>query len=198
MAKVDPDTLQVVSDLSIKKQGSQGHLAGGFGRVWVLTGDGSRLAGIDPASNRVSISFTIPCRGVDVTVGPTGLWVPCTIDDRVVLVDPETGHALVDAEVMNPLALAADADDPSQVWVGTATAVLRLDPDSGKILTSLDGGARNGGMSASHGLVWVRDENEDFLVVIDEQSGKRIARVASRVPGGGDVIAWDGAVWTTA
>ncbi len=199
VAKVDPDTFEVVADLPIKKQGSQGHMPGGFGHVWVLTSDGSGLAGINPEKFTRSTSPTrSPVVGVDVTVGPTGLWVPCTVDDQVVLVDPQTGDTTVQAEIANPVEVAADPNDPDQVWVGTTTAVVQLDPRTGRPTTIVDGGASNGGVAVADGLVWIRSDSGDFLSVLDQQTGKLIARVSSNVPGGGDVVLLDGDVWTTA
>ena len=74
-----------------QKLAGQGHLATGFERVWVLQGDGSTLAGIDPETERVDAPFTLPVRGTDVAIGSDAVWVVSALDDAVVAIDPTDG-----------------------------------------------------------------------------------------------------------
>ena len=93
VVKVDPETFEVEARLAVNKQSVQGHLVGGFNRVWVLTSDGSNLIGIDPKTNETVTEFELPARCTDVALADDALWLPCTIDDRVLKVDPTSGEA---------------------------------------------------------------------------------------------------------
>jgi streptogramin lyase len=195
VVRVDPSTRKVVARVAVRKQAQQGHLVGAFDHVWVLTGDGSTLAGIDPKTNRVAVKFELPARALDVTASADALWLPCRIDDRVLKVDPRTGEVLLDVEVANPVAVAADE---TEVWVGTATDSQRLDPETGEVLTHADAAAEpEGRLALDDDSLWVRN-TEDFLIQVDRSSGARIRQFSADVTSGGDVMALDGDVWITA
>lgn len=193
--RLDPVTLEVVARLAVGKQAVQGHLVGGFDRVWVLTSDGSTLVGIDPATNEVATEFELPARCTDVTLGDDALWLPCKVDDRVLKVDPTTGEVLLDLALDNPVSVAVDGD----VWLGTATTTLQLDPDSGEVLLEGDAGsAPDGGVALDADSVWVRN-GTDFLIRLDRATGERRQQItAEELTSGGDLLVIDGDVWTTA
>lgn len=194
VVKVDPESLAVVGTFAVKKQAAQGHLVGAFDRVWVLTSDGSQLVGIDPVTEEVAIDVDLPARCTDVAAGDAGLWLPCAVDDRVLRLDPETGEVLLDLAIDNPVSVAVD----HEVWVGTATATLRLVPEDGEVLLEGDAGAApDGGVALDEESVWVRSGDE-FLVRVDRETGDRVEQITADVTSGGDVIVVDGLVWTTA
>ena len=173
----------------------QGHLVGGFDRVWVLTSDGSNLVGIDPATNEVATEFELPARCTDVTLGVDALWLPCNVDDRVLKVDPTAGDVLLDLAIDNPISVAVDDD----VWLGTATTTVQLDPATGEVLLEGDAGsAPDGGVALDDDSVWVRN-GEDFLIRLDRETGERTQQItAQNLTSGGDILVLDGEVWTTA
>lgn len=195
VVRVDPETFEVVARLGVNKQAVQGHLVGGFDRVWVLTSDGSGLVGIDPATNEVATEFELPARCSDVSLGEDALWLPCEVDDRVLKVDAGSGEVLLDVAVDNPSSVAVDTD----VWVGTSTTTVQLDPETGEVLLEADAGtAPDGGVALDAGWVWVRSGDE-FLVRLDRKTGKRVQQItAPDLTSGGDMLVLDGEVWTTA
>lgn len=194
VVRVDPKSLEVVNRFAVHKQAAQGHLVGGFSRVWVLTSDGSSMVGIDPATNEVATEFELPARCSDVTLGSDALWLTCAIDDRVLKVDPSSGKVLLDIAIDNPVAVAVDTD----VWVGAATITMQLDPATGEIQQEVDAGASpNGGVALDADSVWVRN-GTDFLIQIDRKTGARVQHVTADVTSGGDVLVVRGEVWTTA
>lgn len=192
--RVDPESLEVVSRFAVKKQAVQGHLVGGFDRIWVLTSDGGSMVGIDPATNEVATEFELPARCSDVTVGVDALWLPCALDDRVLKVDPSSGEVLLDLAIDNPVSVAVDTD----VWVGAAGVTLQLDPTTGEVLAEVAAGAApDGGVALDEKSVWVRN-GEDFLIQVDRQTGARVQQLTAEVTSGGDLLVLDGDVWTTA
>ncbi len=195
VVRLNPETFEVVAQLAIKKQAVQGHLVGGFDRVWVLTSDGSHLVGIDPATNEVATEFDLPARCTDVTLGDNALWLPCKVDDRVLKVDPASGEVLLDLALDNPISVAVDTD----VWLGTATSTMQLDPATGEVLLeSHAGSAPDGAVALDPDSVWVRN-GEDFLIRLDRKTGERTQQItADDLTSGGDMLVIDGEVWTTA
>jgi len=194
VVRVDPDTFEVVARLKVKKQAVQGHLVGDFEHVWVLTGDGSSLVGIDPATNRVATEFELPARCSDVSLAADALWLPCRVDDRVLKVDPASGKVLLDVDLDNPVEIAVDGD----VWIGTATSTVQLNPDTGEVLAELDAGSEpDGGVDLDADSVWVRN-SEDFLLQFDRETGAQVQQITADVTSGGDMLILDGNIWISA
>ena len=196
VVRVDPTTEKVVARLPMHKQAQQGHLVGAFDHVWVLTGDGSTLAGIDPETDQVAVEYDLPARALDIAASGDALWLPCRLDDRVLKVDPRTGEVLLDVEVANPVAVAADDTD---IWVGTVSDSQRLDPETGEVLAVAEAAAEpEGRLALDDDSLWVRN-TADFLIRVDRDSGQRTGQfTAAGVTSGGDVMALDGDVWVTA
>ena len=194
--RIDPDAMEVTHRSRVRKQAAQGHLVGGFGHVWVLTGDGSTLVGINPQTDEVDVEHALPARGGDVVVSDDALWLPCRIDDRVLKVDPETGEVLLDVEVANPVAVAAGG---GEVWVGTAADTQRLDPGTGEVLATADAPAGpEGAVALGEDRVWVRNAT-DFLYEVDRATGERVGQItAEGLTSSGDVLVLDGEVWVAA
>ncbi len=195
VVKVDPETFEVVARLAVNKQSVQGHLVGGFDRVWVLTSDGSNLIGIDPKTNETVTEFELPARCTDVALADDALWLPCKIDDKVLKLDPTTGEALLALSIESPTSVAVDTD----VWVGTPTTTVRLDPATGEVLAEASvGSGTNGIVTLSEDSVWVRSE-EDFLTRLDRATGERVQQItAEGLTSPGDTLVLKGEVWTTA
>lgn len=204
VVRIDLAAGVVSARIAASRTMSQGHLVTEFGHVWVLQGDGSTLAGIDPVTNEVGPSFAIPVRGSDVAAGPDGLWVVSDRDDAVVLVDPEAGS--VDRRVDGfdtPVAISVGVDG---VWVGDATGVHRIDPSSGDVVASVMVAGADGGVGPVGTLdadadvngVWVRVG--DVVQHVDATTGTVDDVVTLELAGDspGDVLVVFGAVWTSA
>jgi len=75
---------------------------------------------VDPASGAVRTSIDVGARGcngpVAITTGNDGLWVACSLSQRVVRIDPST--STVDATLkVDGVPGALAADDSGVVWV---------------------------------------------------------------------------------
>ncbi len=179
------------------KAASQGHLATGFDHVWVLQGDGSALAGIDPTTEAVGEPFPLPVRGTDLAVGDDGIWIVSAVDDAVLLVDPADGavrHRIDDLDGPTALSVVDDA-----IWVGAARAVHRIDPATGSITLSIDGGAgRDGAVAADEAGVWIRRGAN--VRHVDATSGAETSGFTLDLagPSPGDMLVAFGALWISA
>jgi glutamine cyclotransferase len=193
--RINPDSGRIIARLKIHKQAAQGHLLGGFDRLWVLTGDGSHLAAVDPATNQVASDFELPARCTEVTLAADAVWLACPVDDKVLEVDPTSGEVLLDADVADAVVVAVDGDE---VWVGTATDTVRLDPDSGEVLAELGvPAAPEGDVELSPDSIWVRN-GDDFLVRFDRRTGQAVEQITASVTSGGDMMLVGDQVWVSA
>jgi len=193
LLRIDPVTMKVQERVGLHKEYAQGHLPAAFGRFWVLESDGSTLTGLDPASGDVASRFHLSARGWDMTAGPDGLWVACKVDGQVLKVDPDTGNVLLTASVHNPEYVAVG----DHVWVAGTSETFEVDPQSGAVLATFEGGGEPvGDLALDDRYVWVRNA-DDFLIRIDQSTGA-VVRYTSDLTTGGSVQAAGGDVWLTA
>ena len=196
VARYDAETGEHQATIPVVKASIQGHLATGFDHVWVLSGDGSTLVGIDPETDAPGMTIELGARGTDLETGEAGLWVVSTLDDQVLRIDPETGevvHRVTD--ILKPTAVSVTDD----VWVGAQLSTNRLDPETGTVLvTSEIGTGANGGLAVTDDAVWVRSAKR-FLVRLDPADGQPVEGLSSAdTPSAGSALVAFGSVWATA
>ncbi len=171
------------------------------GSVWVANEHSGSVTRIDPATNKVVA--TIPINSPDsagpqiMTAGPGGVWVDVDNMGSVVRIDAATNKVGLVVPLNGWV-----ASDGEQVWIaddagidGLAQAI-RIDPDSGKVITAVDLEQDPGecGLAVGLGSVWVATGG---LTRIDPATG----RIVGRLDLGGDcgnVVVAGGAVWVTA
>jgi len=191
------DPFEEVSRIDAGKAASQGHLATGFERVWVLQGDGSTLAGIDPETEVVGEPVVLPVRGTDLAVGGSAIWIVSALDDAVVVIDPADGTLLHRLDGFDEPVVLSIVDDV--VWVGDAVAVHRIDQATATVVSTVEGGVgRSGAISADDTGVWVRRAAD--VRHVDAASGSDTDAFALDLagPSPGDMLVAFGALWTTA
>jgi streptogramin lyase len=137
--------------------------------------------------------FELPARGWDMTAGPDGLWVACKIDGQVLKVDPDSGEVLLTATMSNPEYVAVG----QQVWVAGSSQTYQVDPGTGAVLATFEGGAEPvGDVAVDDRYAWVRNA-DDFLMRIDQSTGEVVRYTSDLATGGGLAVA-GGDVWLTA
>jgi DNA-binding SARP family transcriptional activator/ABC-type branched-subunit amino acid transport system substrate-binding protein len=168
---------------------------------------------LDPTSGKKVASIALGTAPSAVSVGEGGVWVIDADDRTVTEVDPETrAVARTFSTSSTPTDIAAGAGG---VWIGTTasaggvvpTSVLRVDPESGRLIQTLElpragiGAQANvfPGSSRQHiavapDAVWVI--NPDLTVSrIDPRSNRIVARIGKiRAL---NIAAGDGDVWIT-
>jgi streptogramin lyase len=196
VARYDAETGELQATIPVVKAAIQGHLATGFDHVWVLTGDGSTLVGIDPETDAPAVTVDLGIRGTDLETGEAGLWVVSTLDDQVLRIDPDTGEVVHRVtEVLKPTAVSVTDD----VWVAAQLSTNQIDPDTGEVVvTSEIGTGANGGIAVTDDAVWVRSAKR-FLVRLDPTDGQPVEGFSSAdTPSAGSVLVAFGSVWATA
>src|SRR5262249_8285699 len=84
------------------------------------------------------------------------------------------------------------------IWVATVTSgeVARVDPQTNKVVATVDAGADGGSVAVSPGAVWVTDLTDSTLLRIDPQTNKVVATLPTQ-PGPSDVSFGAGTVWVS-
>jgi hypothetical protein len=194
VVRLDPQTGEVTATLAVGKTHSQGHLVTAFDQLWVLTGDGSTLVGVDPGSGDPATIIPLGARGTDLAVGEAGLWVVSQLDGQVLRIDPAGTVAVRATGLDRPIAVAVT----DQVWVGATRETSRIDPDTGEVQVSAAiGTGPDGGLAIASDGIWVRNA-ERFLIRLDPDTAAPVAGVIADVESSGDVLVAFDSVWTSA
>lgn len=196
VVRSDIVTGEILATIPAEKTNEQGHLGVGFDRVWVLQGDGSSLVAIDPATNELGEPIPLEVRGIDVLVDDTGIWVVSALDGALLKLDPD-GRLLHRTDGFDEPRSLSLGD--GVLWVGDAAAVHDVDPATGAIRATYEGGiARSGAVAADDTGVWVRRGAE--VRHLDGATGAEDELVTLDLggPSPGDMIVAFGAVWTAA
>jgi hypothetical protein len=197
VVRIDPKRMRVVASVRVGKVFDQGRLVFADGHIWVLTGEGDRLVGIDTATNSPGPEIELPVKCGELGPGPETVWAVCPLSNRVVAVDVAARSIKGELELESPSSAYGTETD---VWVGYRDGFARVDAESLEqvaIFASLDPGA-GGDVAVDAGSVWVRTE-EGFLHRIDERSNTIAEQIAPEGRlSGGTLLAAEGSLWTTA
>jgi hypothetical protein len=195
--RIDPKRLEVTGSIPVGKVFDQGRLVFAGGHIWVLSGEGDRLVGIDAATARVGPSVELPVPCTELGPGADTVWAFCPRADTVLAVDPAAVSVEAELELDDAsFGVATERD----LWVGSAGSLVRVDLETRAPVAqfaNLDP-AEGGDLALDGENVWVRTE-AGFLHRITAGSntvGEQI-EPASRLSGGSLLLA-AGSLWTTA
>jgi DNA-binding beta-propeller fold protein YncE len=200
VARIDLDTgvLQATIQLPFSKLTEQSAVSAGDGAVFVMADSPhTRIASIDPATNRVNLTFPGPQGGTALLATGGVLWA--ADGDKLGRFDPSSGAAT--ATVAIPNGAQAMAIGGGSLWLlGERSGdVSRVDPTTNTVTASITISPQpgsGGGVEVGGGYVWARVLNE-LVAKIDPTTNHVIARY-NPGPGGGSLAADDHDVWITA
>jgi YVTN family beta-propeller protein len=196
--KIDPSTDTVVASIPLDRGSAPEGVAVTEGSVWVADEHGGAVTRIDPATNKVVATIPVGPIGSAgpqiLTAGPGGVWVDIQNNQSVVRVDAATNSVGLRVPMEGWV-----ASDGTEVWIGLdggpngPSRVVRIDPVSGKVITTVDlaTSAGIGGLAVGLGSVWV---SSDGLTRIDAATGRILGHLDTAGDGGNVVVA-GGAVW---
>ena len=195
--RIDPETNDVAETVEVPKINEQGRLPSSGGQVWLLTGDGDRLAGLSEKTDKLGdpIELGTFCTDVADRVDGSMLWVVCASEGVLLRVD--LAKKKVTGKVTD-LPLAASVSVGEGVWVGFEKGVAKIDPSSLEV-TMLQEAVTPDRIRAIGDHAWVREEGgEAFLTRLDASTAEvRQVIAAKDLTSGGDVLELDGTVWAT-
>jgi streptogramin lyase len=202
--RIDPSSNQIVTRISAPT--GDASLAHGFGSFWVMTRAGTLLR-IDPGTSAVTATIRIqgPANwSPQVTTGKDAVWVASSDKHEVLRVDPTSNSITATTQVAHPDSLLSIGAAYGSVWAHANAArggrglLYRLDPSSGKVLSTLTTSRTSGGQYGGTnipfggGSVWVGNANSTVSRISPE--GRLIRALPTSVLPE-FVAVGDGSVW---
>lgn len=159
VAIIEPQSSRVIGHVLVGRRPVA--LAIGHGSVWVANTDDGTVSRIHLDRHEVIRTIGIGAPAVDLAVTTDAVWVANGSDGTVSRIDPSADAvvATIDLRGSSELAwnpsYAVDADDDS-VWVGSGTHhVLRIDPATNELSTTIDVGGVPVGVALGEEALWV-------------------------------------------
>ena len=192
---IDPRAKKVVHTVKLGKVFGQLGIPFLRDRLWVLTGEGDRLVGVDVATGRPEAGIELGARCSQVASSGASLFVACGPDNLLLRVDPEEAKVTQRLAISNPLNLAAAANG---VWLSQGDAVTRLDAQSLSPVAVFTGLPGEKDIYATTDAVWVRSK-AGFVYRIDPESNTLAEQIrSSRALSMGGIAVTSDSIWTTA
>lgn len=194
VVRIDPIAKRVVETVKVGKIFDQYKMPFLFNKIWVLSGNGDKLVGVDITTNQLSPAINLGVRCFQVEAVGKSLLATCKMDNLVLRIDPEKMEVTDRLTFSNPHNIVATENG---IWLSQDNAVVRLDTVSLNpvaIFTKLF----NTDIFATKEAVWVRLEN-GFLYQIDPVSNQLVEQIKTEqsLSMGGILITSD-SIWTTA
>lgn len=197
IVRIDPDRLEVVASIAVPKVFAQGRLVFADGKIWVISGEGDRLVGVDASTNEIGPMVELPVLCNELGPGPDTVWVVCPDAGALLAVDPVAAEVTDQVELAAPSAAFGTETD---VWVFYEEGLVRIDVESLEQVArfpKLEAGLA-GDVAVEGDEVWVRTE-PGFLHRIDAASNTVAERIVpEETLSGGAVLVDAESVWTTA
>jgi streptogramin lyase len=170
-------------------------VAVGDGAVWVTEYQRGNLVRIDPQANRIAQRFALGGQAGSVVVADGVAWVAGRGDDSLKRVDIRTGEvrSIALGVGANPMAVALGE---GSVWVAELYrgAVVRIDPEAGRIVATIpiDGGPD--GITVASGSVWTANRFATTVSRIDTAT-LQVTRISTGHRVSGVIATGEASVW---
>jgi streptogramin lyase len=175
--------------------------------VWVHNGDNGAILRIDPQSNAVVASLTIPAGPGGVAIGEGTVWVANATVGTLSRINPQTNAvvATVTLPSQNKHDGAVVAISPGAVWVNDTVndKVVRVDPQTNRVVATIADQFGPTDISYGAGQTWVSTftDSSHGLTRIDPATNQVMARIdvgSSASLQCTSVVALPQAVWAVA
>ncbi len=199
LVRIDPEADKVVATIPLASGSAPTGIAVTDGSVWIADEHIGAVTRLDPATNTVIATIPVGPTGSAgpqiLTAGPGGVWVDIQNIKSIVRVDAATNTV----GLLVPLE-GWVASDGTEVWVavdggpGGRSQVMRIDPVSGKVITTVELDTPGvGGLAVGLGSVWVSGNG---LTQIDAATGDIVQHLDTG--GDGNLVVAGGSVWVAA
>jgi hypothetical protein len=194
VVRIDPSTQSVVETVKIGKIFDQFNMPFLLNQIWVLSGNGDKLVGIDIATNQPSPAIDLGARCFQVAVVSKSLLVTCKLDNLLLRIDPAKMEVSERLTFPNPRNIIATENG---IWLSQDNAVVRLDTESLNPVATFSQ-LFNVDIFATKEAVWVRLE-DGFLYQIDPVSNRLVEQIKTdQSLSMGSILVTADSIWTTA
>ncbi len=194
VVRIDPGSQSVVETVEVGKIFDQFSMPFLLNQIWVLSGSGDKLVGIDVTTNQPGPTIDLGARCFQVAAVSRSLLVTCRFDNLILRIDPEKMEVTERLTVRSPGKIAATENG---IWLSQDNAVVRLDTESlNPIITFTN--LFNADIFVTEEAVWVRLAN-GFLYRIDPASNELIEQInTDQSLSIGSILVTPDSIWTTA
>lgn len=194
VVRIDPNTQSVVETVKTGKIFDQFNLPFLLNQIWVLSGNGDKLVGIDITTNQPSPAIDLGARCFQVAVVSKSLLVTCKLDNLLLRIDPAKMEVTERLTFPNPRNIVSTENG---IWLSQDNAVVRLDTESLNPVTTFSK-LFNADIFATNEAVWVRLE-DGFLYQIDPVSNQLVEQIKTdQSLSMGSILVTSDSIWTTA
>lgn len=194
VVRIDPKSQSVVETVKVGKIFDQFNMPFLFNQIWVLSGNGDKLVGIDITTNQPSPAIDLGTRCFQVAVVSNSLLLTCKLDNLILRVDPEKMEVTERLTITSPRNITATENE---IWLSQDNAVVRLDYESLNPVATFTK-LINADIFATKESVWVRLE-DGFLYRIDPVNNQLIEQIKTdQNLSIGSILITSDSIWTTA
>lgn len=195
IVRIDPSAKSVVETVKVGKIFDQFRMPFLLNKIWVLSGNGDKLVGIDLTTNQPGPAIDLGARCFQVEAVGKSLLATCRLDNLVLRIDPEKMEVTDRLTFSSPLNIVATENG---IWLSQDNAVVRLDTESLNPVATFTNLFGEKDIFATKEAVWVR-LNAGFLYKIDPTTNQLVEQIKTEqsLSMGGILITSD-SIWTTA
>ncbi len=185
--------------LTINVQGPCSGLADGFGSIWAPSCGAHSILRIDPVTGSVTTEIKVHPANSEggITVGAGSVWMVVT-PSTLARINPQTNTVVARIE------LPSGSENPlfsdGFIWVSSFEhdQLLKVDPASGSIVSSIAVGPKPRFLTAGAGSIWTLNQGDGTISRVDAKTGKLLATISCGIAGGGGEITFGaGSIWAT-
>ena len=193
--RVDTSTQSIAATFEIGKIWDQLYMPFAQNQIWALTGDGSKLVGIDVADNQANPAIDLGTRCFHITALDSSLYATCGVDNLVIKIDPEKKEIIARQTVQSPGFIFAAKNG---IWVSQSSSVTRLDSESLNPIVTITG-ITPSDINGTETAVWVWEYGKGILYKIDPATNEVAELIKPEKPfiSGGGVLSTPDSLWLT-
>lgn len=195
VVRVDINSKSIVETIKVGKNFDQLNMPFLFNQIWVFSGSGDKLIGIDITTNQISSEINLGVRCFQLAVVDNFLMATCKLDNLVLKIDVENGEIIQQTELKSPIYIKGNEDG---LWVTLSNSLVRLDSKSLSPVVTFTNLLGTSDIFVTKESVWVRNEN-GFLYRIDPATNQIVEQISVvEKLSDGSVLVTSDSIWTTA
>lgn len=194
VVRVDPAAQAVVQTFEVDKIYDQGYLVFLVNQIWVLTGKGDQLIGIDVTTNEITPAIDLGVRCFQLAVIDETLYATCAPDNLVLQIDPLKRKVTRRIDIKNPRLISGNENS---LWIVGDRSIVRLDSKTLNPIVEFGPIGSVGDILVTNDAVWINQEG-GFVYRIDPFSNKIIEQIKrSDYPYVGTLLVTIDSLWIT-
>ena len=196
VVRVDTSSQSVVETFEVDKIHDQLSMPFVQNQIWVLTGDGSKLVGIDVSNNQPNSAIDLGVHCFQLAALDNMLYATCAVDNLVIKIDPARKEVVARQTLSGSQTLSAAKNG---IWVSNGDKLTRLDPETLNPIVTFTG-ITGSDISATQNAVWVWEFNRGVLYKINPATNEVAELIRPDKPfiTGGGVLVTEDSIWLSA